>query len=286
MKIAIITDSTTAFTPPEIAKYHLHILPIQINYEDGTSFDDTFENAIKYNLHDHILQNDVTTSQTNPTKMRSILQAVLQNYDKAFCLVTARNLSSQQTTLQKVVADHFLNKVYAPVSYLSGNLLQPLLVKMSMLTAQGTTIEHLLHLTEQYEKSSMTFISPGDLNKLKKSGRAAGVVGRVLSLLKVRLGMAWGRTPHKILITRSYKKIITHFLKVYQDFSHKHNDQKFSINLHFSEQIKSEIKKSILDLFAEAKVSYYKVLHFAAGVLVHSGYETFAFTIFPSEYEW
>ena len=190
MKIAIITDSTTAFTAADLKKYNIHVLPVQINYDDGTSFDDTFENALKYKLQEHILENKVTTSQTNPTKMVAIINNILKTYDQAFCLVTARNLSSQQATLQKVVTDHFATKVVAPSSYLSGNLLQPLLVQMSHLAEQGTTTEHLLDLSRQYEKLSMTFISPGDLDKLKKSGRAAGVIGRILSLLKVRLGMA------------------------------------------------------------------------------------------------
>ena len=185
-RIAIITDSGTD-TPADFAAAHdIRILPLRINYSDGS----TYENGVDITTEDVVRRFDEeipSTSLPSPMKIQQTFeQAKRDGYTGAVVVTISSGLSATHETMS-MVARQMEDFPVVVVDTKSIGIAAGFVVMEAVRQVEaGMPLERLGSVLTAASERVRVFFSVQKLDFLRKGGRISEAVYRVGSMLNIK----------------------------------------------------------------------------------------------------
>lgn len=184
-KIAVITDSGTNVPPAFAQEHDIRIVPLLINYTDGTyrsEIDITGQQVI-----DRLSSEVPTTSLPSPSSIREVLeQAKADGYEKAVIVTISSGLSATNQTAH-LVASQMEDFPVEVVDTLSIGIAAGLtVIDASLMIEAGVPFEELPGRLNALAAQTLMLFSVDDLTYLRKGGRISEATYRLGSALNIK----------------------------------------------------------------------------------------------------
>lgn len=184
MKIAIMTDTNSGFTPEDAKQMGIFLLPMPVIIDGITCYEgkdltqDHFYNSLTNG-------NDVTTSQPSPGELMDMWDSVLENgYDEIVHIPMSSGLSNSCATAVTLSADYD-GKVQVVDNHRISVTLKASVMEAKKMADNGACAKEIKKHLEQHAYEASIYIAVDTLEFLKKGGRitpAAAALGSVLNI--------------------------------------------------------------------------------------------------------
>lgn len=184
-KIAVITDSGTNVPHAFVEQYDVRIVPLLINYSDGTyqsEVDITSDEVVKR------METEVpTTSLPSPSTILAALeQARSDGYEKAVCVTISSGLSATNQTCH-LVANQIKDFPVEVIDTKSIGVAAGMVVMdAALLIEDGVPFEELPGRLNALAEQTWVIFSVDDLTYLRKGGRISEAQYRLGSALNIK----------------------------------------------------------------------------------------------------
>ena len=184
-KIAVITDSGTNVPHAFVEQYDVRIVPLLINYSDGTyqsEVDITSDEVVKR------METEVpTTSLPSPSTILAALeQARSDGYEKAVCVTISSGLSATNQTCH-LVANQIKDFPVEVIDTKSIGVAAGMVVMdAALLIEAGVPFEELPGRLNALAEQTWVIFSVDDLTYLRKGGRISETQYRLGSALNIK----------------------------------------------------------------------------------------------------
>ncbi|MDJ1121724.1 DegV family protein [Olsenella sp. YH-ols2217] len=184
-KIAVITDSGTNVPHAFVEQYDVRIVPLLINYSDGTyqsEVDITSDEVVKR------METEVpTTSLPSPSTILAALeQARSDGYEKAVCVTISSGLSATNQTCH-LVANQIKDFPVEVIDTKSIGVAAGMVVMdAALLIEAGVPFEELSGRLNALAEQTWVIFSVDDLTYLRKGGRISEAQYRLGSALNIK----------------------------------------------------------------------------------------------------
>lgn len=184
-KIAVITDSGTNVPHAFVEQYDVRIVPLLINYSDGTyqsEVDITSDEVVKR------METEVpTTSLPSPSTILAALeQARSDGYEKAVCVTISSGLSATNQTCH-LVANQIKDFPVEVIDTKSIGVAAGMVVMdAALLIEAGVPFEELPGRLNALAEQTWVIFSVDDLTYLRKGGRISEAQYRLGSALNIK----------------------------------------------------------------------------------------------------
>lgn len=185
-KIALITDSGTDTNPEVCKRYNICVLPLRINYSDGSSYeagvDITTEEVVS-----RLAQEIPTTSLPSPQRIQAALEdARREGYESAVIVTISGMLSATNHTAQ-LVASQMENFPTLVIDTKSIGMVAGMIVERAgQLIDEGVPFGELEARLNTVIEQSHIYFAVKSLEYLYKGGRINGHVYRIGSVLNIK----------------------------------------------------------------------------------------------------
>ena len=215
-KIAWITDTGALLTPEFIEKHNLHVLPLNMVFEDGAYRETVDLTHKEFYEKMRMSKKHPTTSQPNFGEHVALYECLkAEGYDAAIAV----HLSSQQSgtaASAPMAAEQAGFKSYVIDSMIGSYPMQKMLEKGFELEKQGASPEEIVAAIEAMRPQSELAFIPANLEKLHKSGRVSGTAMFLSNLLNIKLVITYDKgvcvVAQKVRAEKRAKKAITDLL--------------------------------------------------------------------------
>ncbi|MFD1387080.1 DegV family protein [Oceanobacillus oncorhynchi subsp. oncorhynchi] len=186
MKVAVMTDSTAYITPEEREKYNIHMVPLSVNFPDGSyreELDITTEEFYRKLANAKELP---STSQPSVGEMTKKLEALAEEYDAVISVHLSSGISG---TYQTMVSTGDMVEgidVYAYDSEISCMLQGFYVLEAAAMAQNGASAETILARMDEMKKSARAYFMVDDLTNLQKGGRLSNAQAILGSLLQIK----------------------------------------------------------------------------------------------------
>ena len=186
MKVAVMTDSTAYITPEEREKYNIHMVPLSVNFPDGSyreELDITTEEFYRKLANAKELP---STSQPSVGEMTKKLEALAEDYDAVISVHLSSGISG---TYQTMVSTGDMVEgidVYAYDSEISCMLQGFYVLEAAAMAQNGASAEAILARLDEIKKSARAYFMVDDLTNLQKGGRLSNAQAILGSLLQIK----------------------------------------------------------------------------------------------------
>ncbi|CEI81188.1 hypothetical protein J18TS1_10060 [Oceanobacillus oncorhynchi subsp. incaldanensis] len=186
MKVAVMTDSTAYITPEEREKYNIHMVPLSVNFPDGSyreELDITTEEFYRKLADAKELP---STSQPSVGEMTKKLEALAEDYDAVISVHLSSGISG---TYQTMVSTGDMVEgidVYAYDSEISCMLQGFYVLEAAAMAQNGASAEAILARLDEIKKSARAYFMVDDLTNLQKGGRLSNAQAILGSLLQIK----------------------------------------------------------------------------------------------------
>ncbi|WP_339234000.1 DegV family protein [Oceanobacillus sp. FSL W7-1281] len=186
MKVAVMTDSTAYITPEEREKYNIHMVPLSVNFPDGSyreELDITTEEFYRKLANAKELP---STSQPSVGEMTKKLEALAEDYDAVISVHLSSGISG---TYQTMVSTGDMVEgidVYAYDSEISCMLQGFYVLEAAAMAQNGASAETILARMDEMKKSARAYFMVDDLTNLQKGGRLSNAQAILGSLLQIK----------------------------------------------------------------------------------------------------
>lgn len=269
-KIAWITDTAAQLDSTFIEKYDVHILPLGVNFPDGSSYRESINITQKEFYNElHLAEVSPKTSQPPIGEMLSLYEKLQQEgYDFAIALHLSSGLSGTFQSVQSATKMTDF-KVY-PIDSKMGSFPMGKMIEIGTeLFAEGKNVDEVIaKINNITDKSRLAFV-PANLNQLHKSGRVSGTQTFLSNLLNIKVVIDFedGKTilKDKVRSNKRAKIKVTSFLR---DDMKKGTVPEVAV-IHCNNALDSEIwKNELLQEFPTLKI---QVVALSVCVGVHAG---------------
>ena len=188
MKVCIIVDDNSGFTPEEVKKEGISCLkmPIVIDGEEFFQYinidEKTYFEKLEGGSH-------ITTSQPAIGEVMELWRSLLKEYDEVVHIPMSSGLSNTcDTTIALARDKEFANKVFVVDNHRISITLKPAVKDAKTLIAKGKSGREIKEILEKTAYDSSIYITCNTLKYLKKGGRitpAAALVGEALHIKPV-----------------------------------------------------------------------------------------------------
>lgn len=184
-KIAVLTDSGTN-TPLDFAAAHdVKIVPLVINFSDGTYHTDvdiTTEDVVR-----RLPEEIPSTSLPSPSTLLDILERCrAEGYEKAVFVTISSGLSSTNETVH-LVANQIENFPVAVIDTKSIGVAAGLVtMNAALMVEAGVPFEELEHRLTELSEETLVLFCVNELVYLRKGGRISETVYRLGSALNIK----------------------------------------------------------------------------------------------------
>jgi len=216
-KIAWVTDTAAFLTPEFIKQHNIHVLPLNVVFEDGT-FRETVDMT-----HEEFYQK-LRESKVHPKTSQPSFGEHVALYEKLKeegyeCAIAIHVSSKQSGTYDSapMAAEQAGFKTYAIDSRIGSYPMQRMLETGIELAKQGVEVEKIVSEIEALRDKAQLAFLPASLEQLQKSGRVSGLAMMISQLLNIKLVIAYNKegvceVVHKVRAEKRAKKIITDLL--------------------------------------------------------------------------
>lgn len=182
--IAVVTDTNSGITPQMAENLGVTVIPMpfyindELFYEGITLNSEEFYKALDNNA-------EVKTSQPAPGEIMKIWDELLKDKEEIIYIPMSSSLSGSCQTAQ-MLADDYQGKVYV-VNNRRISVTQMQSVKDAISLAQkGKSASEIKEILEERQYMSSIYITPDDLDYLKKGGRITPAVASVAKVLNIK----------------------------------------------------------------------------------------------------
>lgn len=182
--IAVVTDTNSGITAQMAENLGVTVIPMpfyindELFYEGITLNSEEFYKALDNNA-------EVKTSQPAPGEIMKIWDELLKDKEEIVYIPMSSSLSGSCQTAQ-MLADDYKGKVYV-VNNRRISVTQMQSVKDAVSLAQkGKSASEIKEILEERQYMSSIYITPDDLDYLKKGGRITPAVASVAKVLNIK----------------------------------------------------------------------------------------------------
>ncbi|WP_294404099.1 DegV family protein [uncultured Clostridium sp.] len=182
--IAVVTDTNSGITPQMAENLGVTVIPMpfyindELFYEGITLNSEEFYKALDNNA-------EVKTSQPAPGEIMKIWDELLKDKEEIVYIPMSSSLSGSCQTAQ-MLADDYQGKVHV-VNNRRISVTQMQSVKDAVSLAQkGKSASEIKEILEERQYMSSIYITPDDLDYLKKGGRITSAVASVAKVLNIK----------------------------------------------------------------------------------------------------
>lgn len=268
-KIAWVTDTSAYLDDAFIEKLNIHVLPINVIFEDGP-----FREKTELTLAE--FYEKMRNASVLPTTSQPVFGEMVELYKQLkvegySCAIAVHPTSLLSSTYASSIAA--AKQAEFPIYAIDSNIISYPMRKMletgHRLASEGATIEKIVSVLEEMVNRVELSGIPASLTQLYKSGRVPGIVAVIGNLIKLKLIVSFknGRVVLKDKV-RTYnraKQYVTDLLRKDLNKSsftevaivHSNNDQD-------AERWKEELQ-------AEFPFIHFIILPLSASISVHTG---------------
>ncbi|WP_165054298.1 MULTISPECIES: DegV family protein [unclassified Adlercreutzia] len=183
--IAIVIDSCTDVPPAEIERYGMYVVPVQVNYEDGSYLDKV--DITPQEVYDRLAVEVPRTSTPTPAIVSEVLgRVVADGYEQAVVVTISSGLSSTHDLLRSVSSGMSRLRTLLVDTKNIGMGAGLVVLALARMVEAGATLEELEAAADRIVANTKVFFCVDTLDYLLRGGRIGKVTYRVGSLLDMR----------------------------------------------------------------------------------------------------
>ncbi|WP_165173442.1 DegV family protein [Adlercreutzia sp. ZJ242] len=184
-EIAIVIDSCTDVPPAEIERYGMYVVPVQVNYEDGSYLDKV--DITPQEVYDRLAVEVPRTSTPTPAIASEVLgRVVADGYEQAVVVTISSGLSSTHDLLRSVSSGMSRLRTLLVDTKNIGMGAGLVVLALARMVEAGATLEELEEAADRIVANTKVFFCVDTLDYLLRGGRIGKVTYRVGSLLDMR----------------------------------------------------------------------------------------------------
>jgi DegV family protein with EDD domain len=186
MKIAVMTDSTAYLTPEQREAYDIHMIPLQVVFDDATYEEEVDISTAEF--YEKIKQQKSLPKTSQPVvgKVIEKLEELSKTYDAVISIHLSSGISGTYQSM--VAADDMVEgiDVYAYDSELSCMPQAYYAMEAAEMAKKGATVEVILERLDEMKQTMIAYFMVDDLSNLQRGGRLNGAQALIGSLLQVK----------------------------------------------------------------------------------------------------
>lgn len=185
-RIAVITDSGTDTPPDFVAAHDVRVVPLRINYSDGTSYESGMDISAP-TVVERFAEEIPSTSLPSPLKIRETFEQVQRDgYAAAVVVTISSGLSATYETMS-MVARQLEDFPVIMVDTRSIGVAAGMVVMEAVRQIEaGMPLENLGRVLKAVSERVRVYFSVQKLDFLRKGGRISEAVYRVGSALNIK----------------------------------------------------------------------------------------------------
>lgn len=185
-RIAVITDSGTDTPPDFVAAHDVRVVPLRINYSDGSSYESGVDISAP-TVVERFAEEIPSTSLPSPLKIRETLEQVQRDgYTAAVVVTISSGLSATYETMS-MVARQLEDFPVVMVDTRSIGVAAGMVVMEAVRQIEaGMPLENLGSVLKAVSERVRVYFSVQKLDFLRKGGRISEAVYRVGSALNIK----------------------------------------------------------------------------------------------------
>lgn len=186
MNIAVMTDSTAYLTPEQREAFDIHMIPLQVVFDDATYEEEVDITASEF--YEKVKQQKALPKTSQPVvgKVIEKLEELSQSYDAVISVHLSSGISG---TYQSMVAANDMVEgieVYAYDSELSCMAQGYYALEAARMVKQGASVEEIIKRMDEMKETMIAYFIVDDLSNLQRGGRLNGAQAIIGSLLQVK----------------------------------------------------------------------------------------------------
>ncbi|QXE00971.1 DegV family protein [Terribacillus sp. DMT04] len=186
MKIAVMTDSTAYLTPEQREAFDIHMIPLQVVFDDATYEEEVDISTAEF--YEKIKQQKSLPKTSQPVvgKVIEKLEELSKTYDAVISIHLSSGISGTYQSM--VAADDMVEgiDVYAYDSELSCMPQAYYAMEAAQMAKQGASVEAILERLDEMKQTMIAYFMVDDLSNLQRGGRLNGAQALIGSLLQVK----------------------------------------------------------------------------------------------------
>ncbi|SNZ05106.1 EDD domain protein, DegV family [Terribacillus aidingensis] len=186
MKIAVMTDSTAYLTPEQREAFDIHMIPLQVIFDDATYEEEVDISTAEF--YEKIKQQKSLPKTSQPVvgKVIEKLEELSKTYDAVISIHLSSGISGTYQSM--VAADDMVEgiDVYAYDSELSCMPQAYYAMEAAQMVKQGASVEAILERLDEMKQTMIAYFMVDDLSNLQRGGRLNGAQALIGSLLQVK----------------------------------------------------------------------------------------------------
>lgn len=184
MKIAIVADSNSGYTPKEAEKAGVYFIPMPFYIGENEYFEHV--NLTSEQLFEFLDQDAfVTTSQPSPITMMSLWDQLIMEYDEIIYLPMSSGLSGTCQTAA-MLAQEYGGRVFVVDNQRISVPLKHSIQDALLMADMGKSAKSIKEYLERTKFDSVVYITVDTLQYLKKGGRITPAAAALGTLLKIK----------------------------------------------------------------------------------------------------
>lgn len=281
MKIGIVADTSSNFTPELAETLGIHIVPMQIMIDEIT-----YQDAIDLTIEEFYEKMEKSeqlpkTSQPAIGEFIKLYEEIEDQYDKIISIHPAKSLSGTLETAMMAANQVNPDKITVFDSELVSILTGYLVIEANRLVELGKSFEVIMNRLIEMKNRTVAFVMVENFDNLVKSGRLSRIAGRVSKLAQIKPILkisAAGIELERIVRTskRALKKVETIAFDYIDQLNYPANIDVAHGN------VLAEAEEAMAQLIKKYPDKDSKINRLASVIGVHTGPGILGYTITPN----
>lgn len=186
MTIGIVTDTSCNFTPEEAEELGIHLIPLDVIFEDRT-YVDAFEITTE-EFYQKMSEADElpTTSQPAMGEFVKVYEEIVDDYDQIISIHLSGELSGTVNTA-RMAAEHVdSEKIKVYDTKLVSILSRYLVLEAKRLVDQGASLETIINRLDDARTKTFAYIVIENLDNVIQGGRVPKLAGKLTEMVQIK----------------------------------------------------------------------------------------------------
>lgn len=186
MKTAIVTDSTAYLSPEERQLYNIHMIPLSVNFEDGTYEEEVDITASEFYEKVRGVKTFPKTTQPPIGKFVELFEKLSKDYDEVVSIHLSSGISG--TYQGAIQAGNMVEniKVTAFDSEVACYVQGLFAIEAAKMAQQGASAQEIYTKLEELKTTMDAYFIVDDLGHLQRGGRLSAAAALIGGLLQVK----------------------------------------------------------------------------------------------------
>lgn len=273
-RIALLTDTGTAVAADFIAEHDIRVVPLRINYSDGTSYESGVT-ITSDELVTRFAKEIPSTSLPSPECVSNLFkQAQADGYTKAIFVVISSGLSATCETI-RLVASNFTDFPIEIIDTKNIGIAAGLLVmRAAELIEQGLGFTQIVNHLKDLVPKTQVFFSMKELDFLYKGGRIGKAVYGLGTILNIKPVLTCNAEGKYVVAAkpRGFKHSLEGQIKQIETLAKRYGTVRLAVCTYNNDELEQQLETEIRERL-EGQASILSFTHSALppDLLVHTG---------------